>query len=86
MGETPEPARPYTVGLVRHYLPFELRRMAVVLLGRRQPGFSGPWPSRARALLEWLHLPGQGLVGRLEDPLPALGDALRLAGKALTGG
>jgi ATP-grasp domain-containing protein len=75
----------YAVGLQRHFLAFELRRACAVLFGRPNPGYRGPWPRKRDALFDWLFLPDQGMVGKLDDPLPAVGYALRMAWKALNG-
>ncbi len=74
----PAPPAPYREGVRRHSLAFELRRAGTVLFGTPQPGFPGPWPDKSQAALDWLFAPSDGLVGKLDDPLPALGDAIRL--------
>ncbi len=81
----PVPPQPYRAGIERHYLPFELLRAWTVCFGKPAPGFSGPWPDKAAAAFEWISSPADGLVGKLDDPLPALGDVVRLAVRALAG-
>lgn len=73
---------PYPVGLRVSYLPFELRRAAAVWFGEPRPGYDGPWPSRTEALLDLLSGLGRGLVLKLDDPLPAVGDLLAWARRA----
>jgi predicted ATP-grasp superfamily ATP-dependent carboligase len=82
----PAPPPPYRAGVERHYLPFELRRAWTVLFEQPRAGFPGPWPDKGAAAIEWIFVPTDGLVGRLDDPLPAFGDAVRLAARALSGG
>jgi hypothetical protein len=77
-GTWPAPDLAYRVGVFRHVGSFELRRSWRVLFGRPQAGYNGPWPSRVDALFSWIVLPWRGLVGALDDPLPAVGDLLRL--------
>jgi predicted ATP-grasp superfamily ATP-dependent carboligase len=74
----PAPPPAYRHGVRRHYLPFELRRAFTVIFGTPQPGFPGPWPDTADAVCDWVFPPNAGLVGKLDDPLPAVGDAIRL--------
>ena len=74
----PAPPTPYRAGVERHYLPHELRRAGTVIGGTPQPGFPGPWPDKGAACVEWLFVPTDGLVGKFDDPVPALGDAVRL--------
>jgi predicted ATP-grasp superfamily ATP-dependent carboligase len=81
----PAPPPPYRAGVERHYLPFELRRAGTVIGGTPQPGFPGPWPDKGAACVEWLFSPTDGLVGKFEDPMPALGDAVRLVVAACGG-
>jgi hypothetical protein len=83
--ELPAPPPPYRAGVERHYLPFELRRAWTSCFEDPQPGYPGPWPDKGSAALEWLFMPTDGLVGKLDDPLPALGDVVRLAARALAG-
>lgn len=82
----PSPPPAYRAGVERHYLPFEVRRAWTTIAGKPQPGFPGPWPDKGEAAIDWLFLPTDGLVGKLDDPLPALGDVVRLATRALAGG
>jgi ATP-grasp in the biosynthetic pathway with Ter operon len=81
----PVPPQPYRAGVERHYLPFELLRAWTVCFGKPSPGFPGPWPGKAGAAFEWISSPTDGLVGKLDDPVPALGDVVRLAVRALGG-
>ncbi len=81
----PAPPPPYRAGVRRHYLPFELLHAWTVVAGRRQPGFTGDWPDAASAAVQWIFPPNEGLVGRLDDPMPAVGDALRHLRRALFG-
>jgi predicted ATP-grasp superfamily ATP-dependent carboligase len=81
--ELPAPPPPYRAGVERHYLPFELRRAWTVCFGSPQPGFPGPWPDKATAAVEWPFLPTDGLVGKIDDPLPAFGDLVRLVVRAV---
>ncbi len=81
----PAPPPPYRAGVARHYLPFELLRAWTVCFGHPAPGYPGPWPDKWAAAVEWAFLPHEGLVGKLDDPLPALGDVVRLASRALFG-
>jgi predicted ATP-grasp superfamily ATP-dependent carboligase len=83
--ELPAPPPPYRAGVERHYLPFELRRAWTAVAGHPQAGYPGPWPDKFDAAFEWLYLPSEGLVGKLDDPLPAFGDVVRLAARALSG-
>lgn len=69
----------YPVGVRRHCGPFELRRALTVAFGRRQRGYEGPWPSRVGALLPIFYPPWRDLVGRIDDPLPAVADLARQA-------
>ena len=80
----PSPPPPYRAGVERHYLPFEVLRAWSVVFGHPQPGYPGPWPDRSSAAFEWLFLPHEGLVGKLDDPLPAFGDLVRLAVRAMS--
>jgi len=80
----PAPPPPYRAGVERHYLPFELKRAATTIFGTPAPGFPGPWPEKWAAGVEWMFLPNEGLVGKLDDPLPAFGDLVRLAAKAIS--
>lgn len=88
LGEAlPAPPPAYREGVARHYLPFELRYVWAVVFSERPEGYTGVWPkSKLDTLLGWGYLPTEGLVGRLDDPLPALADALRLVARAVTGG
>jgi predicted ATP-grasp superfamily ATP-dependent carboligase len=79
----PAPPPPYRAGVVRHSLAFEVRRAWTVVCGTPQPGFPGPWPDKLTAAFDWVFLPHEGLVGKLDDPLPAFGDAVRLIARAL---
>jgi len=79
----PAPPPPYRAGVERHYLPFELRRAWTVCFGEPRPGFAGPWPDKWAAAIEWFFVPTDGLVGKFDDPLPALGDLVRIASRAL---
>ncbi len=91
VGEPPVEAPPelsacgsYEVGVVRHYLPFEVRHAWSVLSRGPRGGFEGAWPaSRLRALLAWGYLPADALVFRPDDPLPAFADAVNLVRRAL---
>lgn len=87
LGEAP-PERPpdYDVGVVRHYLPFELRYAFAALTRGPGAGYEGPWPaSRIGAALQWAFLPDEGLVFRPDDPVPAFADALNLVRRAVRG-
>ncbi len=80
------PATPpeYRVGLVRRYLPFEARHALAVASGSRRAGYAGPWPSGGPlALLRAGFLPGDALVFRSDDPLPAFADMAHHARRAL---
>ena len=82
----PLPAAPpaYDVGMVRHYLPFEVRHALAVVLGGPRGGYDGPWPaSRLGAALTVGFLPGRALVFQPGDPLPALFDAVSVVRRAL---
>lgn len=78
----PDAPPEYRVGTSRHVLSFELRRAWTVVRGARQAGYAGPWPARSAALFDWIFPPWAGLVGTIDDPLPAWGDMLRLVLKA----
>lgn len=84
LGERPSttPGR-YRVGVRRSRLPFELRRLLAVWFGGPRPGYDGPWPGRGRALADFVFASGSGMVLRLDDPLPALGDLLLSGARAL---
>jgi len=86
-GETLPAAPPsYDVGVVRRYLPFEVRHALAVLLGGPQPGYEGDWPpSGIGAVLSAGFLPDRALVFDPGDPLPAFADAVHLARRALFG-
>jgi hypothetical protein len=82
----PAPPPPYRAGITRHYLPFELRHAWAVAFGEPQRGYPGPWPDdKLHAAVDWVFAPSDGLVGKLDDPLPAIGDAVRLVARALQG-
>jgi carbamoylphosphate synthase large subunit len=82
--ELPAPPPPYRAGVERHYLPFEVLRAWTVCFGDPRPGFPGPWPDKATAAVEWPFMPTDGLVGKFDDPLPAFGDVVRLAVRAVS--
>jgi predicted ATP-grasp superfamily ATP-dependent carboligase len=82
----PAPPPPYRAGVERHYLPFELRHAWTACFDDPTPGYPGTWPDKWAAAVEWMYLPSDGLVGKLDDPLPALGDVARLVSRALFGG
>lgn len=79
---TPE----YEVGVVRHYLPFEVRHALAVFFRGPAEGFEGDWPAnRLAACLRWGFLPHEALVFQPEDPLPGFADALNIARRAIRG-
>lgn len=82
----PSPPPPYRAGVVRHYLPFELRRAWAVCFDQPRPGFPGPWPEKSSAAIEWIFSPAGGLVGKLDDPMPAFGDVVRLLARGAARG
>lgn len=82
-GAWPDAPPDYATGVFRHVGSFEIRRSLRALFGRPQAGYTGPWPTALDALTSWIVPPWQGLVGTLDDPLPALGDALRLIAAAV---
>jgi predicted ATP-grasp superfamily ATP-dependent carboligase len=79
----PAPPPPYRAGVARHYLPFELRHAWAAVFDDPQKGYVGPWPGRTQAALDWMFSPGEGLVGKLDDPLPALADVARLIARGV---
>ena len=77
----------YRTGVVRHYLPFEVRHAMAVCFGGPPDGFEGRWPaSRFGAALSAGFLPRDALVFDAGDPLPALADAVHLVRRAVRGG
>ncbi len=81
----PSELRGSRIGVVRHYLPFEIRRVLSVWFGAPATGYPGRWPGRFEALVEWGYGPGEALIFRADDPLPAVADALRTARRVITG-
>ncbi len=85
--ELPRTPPAYEVGLVRHYLPFELRRLFALTFRDVPAGYAGPVPEGGvGAWLSWAHAPGGGLVFRLDDPLAGFADAVNVARRALLRG
>ena len=84
--DAPETCPEYEVGVVRHYLPFEARHAMAAFLRGPAAGFEGQWPtSRVGALLRWGYPPGEALVFRPDDPIPAFADAVNLVRRAIMG-
>ncbi len=71
----PQTPPDYQIGLVRQYLPFEVRHALAVIFGGPPAGYEGAWPaSPLDAALSAAFLPSNALVFQSGDPLPALAD------------